>query len=256
MSTDSNEDIIVVDTADNECAILQNDNQISTFASSGLEPVSEFSVTFPPYRNLCLIWSEFPNGDKIVSSGTLVSRNVVLSSGHGVYDKDRGGGAKSVIVAVGVYYTSNGTAVYPNGSVQREKLVLHQDWAEKKYDMADWAVITLPENYNSYQGYGYSTDYTQSTGRNITLIGYPGERFCYSNGQITGTTNNKWNEANRGLWTTSAKSDYGMSGGSVIDDNTGVVIGIIKGHDAALFGGNVCVPLNKTITDTIQANSK
>lgn len=257
MSTDSNEDVIVVDTANNEYTVSQNDNQISTFASSGLEPVSDFSVSLLPYRNMCYIFSTFPDGYLYGSSGTLVSKNVVLASAHGVYNNEHGGKATSVLVAIGAYMDS-GKVIAQSGVYQRKMIVLHEDWTAREYESADWSLIVLPEEFHaiSYQGYGYSTDYTQSTGRNITLIGYPGgTRFCYSKGQITGTTNYKWNEANKGLWTTSAASENGMSGGPVIDDNTGVVIGIIKGKEK-LTGTNVSIPLNKTITDAIQAYSK
>jgi len=85
-------------------------------------------------------------------------------------------------------------------------------------------------------------------------MGYPesANQMYYSTGNITGTTNNMSNEANRGLWTSSASSQAGMSGGPVIDDATGAVVGIVKGVLNS-NGTNVDVPLSELVINTIRA---
>ena len=54
------------------------------------------------------------------------------------------------------------------------------------------------------------------------------------------------------LWTTSATSLDGMSGGPMFDLNTATVIGVVKGKTSSLFGSNVCVPITKQLNDLIK----
>lgn len=56
------------------------------------------------------------------------------------------------------------------------------------------------------------------------------------------------------LWTTSAKEVAGMSGGPIIDEATGAVIGVIHGH-RKLFNTNLCVPTNSQMVDIIVQNA-
>lgn len=256
VDVDESDIVCDMDASESSMWHSKTDDQISTLAASSLDPVSLLSVTFAPYKYSCLIESAFPSGDTIASSGILVGKNIVLASGHGVYDSKRGGSATNVRVKVGAYYTSTGESKYQSGMYQKENIIIHKDWAENGLDKADWALITIPTTFDSYQKCGYASDYTRVMERKITLLGYPGKQFCCSKGQITGTTDYKWNEANKGLWTTSAQSDHGMSGGPAIDDETGAVIGVIKGKDTPIIGSNAVVPLTKVVIDAIKTYSK
>ena len=247
------ESVFVKNMYDEKVYVEQNSG-IDTFSSSDLQPVSILSLGVAPYKCACILSVEFPNGRRETSSGILVNKNVVLTSAHGVNKSEYGGSAKSIIVYVGAYYDA-GILKFTQGVGYKKQIIIHNDWAEKQLPKADWALVTLTENFEIYQTCGYSNDYTKSPGRSVTIIGYPdGKDFCYSKGKITGTTDYKWNEADRGLWTTSAKTVKGMSGGPVIDDSTGVVIGVVKGEDE-WNRENVDVPLTKLIINAIKTYS-
>ncbi len=246
--------VILNDMEGGEPFSSQDDNQISALAS-GLSDVSMFSITQVPYKYSCMIISRFPNGKGLATSGILVGKNIVLASGHGVYMHDWGGEATSVMVGVGTYYTSDGKMETQYPSCYKKRMILDTAWVNDKKDSGDWALITLPDNYDSYQLTGYAPDYTKAIGRSIRLLGYPGERFCTSTGTITGTTDDSQSdERYRGLWITSAQSEEGMSGGPMIDEATGAVIGVVKGKERKSFK-NVEVPLRKFIIDAIATYS-
>ncbi len=236
---------------------FQDDNQISTYASSGYVNISEDASQYAPYRYACYITSTFPNGEKIASSGIRVGRNVILVSAHSVWNDEKGGGSTSTLIGVGTYFMGDGSLKCRDGSIPRQRLILHEDWTKNQMATADWALLVISdeyvtENFNLFQKYGYVNEFSKGIGRKVTLIGYPGgDKFCYSKGEIDGTTDYKWNDKYKGLWTATSKSDLGLSGGAVIDDETGVLIGIVKGKDSGLFGKNAIVPLTSKITDVI-----
>lgn len=111
----------------------------------------------------------------------------------------------------------------------------------------------LQNDYTSCQKFGYATDYTQVIGRSVTTAGYPKETLTmnFSCGEITGTTDNKWDEANKGLWKLSTSATDGMSGGPVMDNETGAVIGLINGIDKTITHETVAVPLTEFIFNLI-----
>lgn len=229
---------------------LQNNSKVCSIARTGLQPVSIFSLSFEPYKNMCLIFSKFPNGDFYSSSGIMVGKNVVLLSAHGVYRDDCGGEANHITIFIGAASMDSSS-----GSVGWKKtLVLPKSWVEKGLSKSDWALIVLQNEYESYQKIGYAKDYTQVMGRSVTTIGYPADNctMSFSCGEITGTTDNKWDEKFKGLWKLSTEVKDGMSGGPVIDDNTGVVIGLINGIDKAITHETVAVPLTEFIVNTIK----
>ena len=120
----------------------------------------------------------------------------------------------------------------------------------------------MPENIDyPYQKCGYVPDYTQATNKDIRLIGYPGVEgkgataFKTSIGQITGTTDNLFiNDKVKNLWTLSAKCDGGMSGGPIIEESNGVVIGIYVAR-RGLVNTALANPLTKEIADVILQNA-
>lgn len=254
----TNEDLLY--ELDNGVVILNNvpadeqvnNSAVSTYAGSGLQPVSAFSYTFAPCKNMCLISADFPDGTGMNSSGILIAKNLVLASGHGVYNHEHGGAATSVKIEAGAYY-SGSSWVSQQGVVYWQSAVVSEGWVNDQLRSGDWSLIILPSDsgITSYQTVGYVADFTQAKGKDITLIGYPELVFSYSAGQITGTTNTtlmgtQW----KNLWTTSATSAQGMSGGPVLQDADKVVIGVVEGS-RNIIGTNLCVPLTKEIGDII-----
>lgn len=234
----------------------QIDEGISALTSSSLNKVQNTEDS--PYRNVCYILAQYSDGHLSHSTGVLVGFNLVLVSAHGVYDNEHGGFATSITVAPGAYLDSNGNLQMPLGSAQNTGIRAPSGWVNSKKDSYDWALVGLNRSFTTYQIYGYAKDYTQAVNRNITIMGYPqgGDGIYYSSGTITGTTDGASNISNRGLWTTSATSQAGMSGGPVIDEATGAVIGIVKGEANNIFGmslGNVSVPLTELVINTIKS---
>lgn len=259
-STYSDEDIVILNDT---LSTLQEDDVMATASSNDLQDVSPFSVSFAPYKYMCLLTARFPNGTLMDSSGILISKNLVLASAHGIYDHERGGAAKSVIIGVGAYFS--GSELKYQGYVQDwNGAVLSKKWAESELLKEDWSLIKLSQNVDSYQKCGYVPDFTQATGKDIRLIGYPGVEkkgatsFKTSIGQITGTTNViSTKEQYKNLWKLSAESTQGMSGGPVIEESTGTVIGVIHGKVVNAFGIQTPagVPLTKEIADVILENA-
>lgn len=258
-STYSNEDIVILNDTP---STLQEDDVMATASSTDLQDVSPLSVSFAPYKYMCLITATFPNGKSEESSGILISKNLVLASAHGIYKSEYGGAAKSVIIGVGAYFS--GSERQYQGTVQPwNGAILSGSWPTTEKKEYDWSLIKLSQNVDSYQRCGYVDDFTKATGKDIRLIGYPGIEnvgtvsFKTSIGQITGTTNViSTKEQYKNLWKLSAESTQGMSGGPVIEESTGTVIGVIHGKVVNAFGVQtpVGVPLTKEIADVILQN--
>lgn len=256
-STYSNEDTVILNDTP---SALQEDDVMATASSNDLQDVSLFSVPLEPYKNMCLITATFPNGKSEESSGILISKNLVLASAHGIYKSEYGGAAKSVIIGVGAYF-SGSEVECQFGKQNWAGAKLSQLWTTTGKHEYDWALIMLSQNVETYQKCGYASDFTQSSGKDIRLIGYPGVEnfgatsFKTSTGQITGTTNTTtMGDIWKNLWTLSAKGDGGMSGGPVIEESTGIVIGIYVAR-RGVFNTALANPLTKEIADVILQNA-
>lgn len=249
----SEEIVIVSDYDMSTCVKMEDNNEISPRAS-GITSIPDNMAVLSPYKYCCIISSRFPDGTTMQSSGILLGKDVVLTSAHGVYNHDHGGNSNSIIICVGAYYNSAGKLIVQQGTTNRKQLVMKRSWIDDQKDTSDWALIILEDKYilNSYPTYGYAPDYTKAVDRTIDLVGYPGEKFVFSQGKITGTTDYKWDDRYKGLWTTSASSSGGMSGGPMFDVQTGAIIGIVKGKSAPFLGSNVCTPITEDLSNIIK----
>lgn len=104
---------------------LQANNTLATTSSTSLEDVSVLSVSFPPYKYMCLIQATFPDGTKYRSSGILISKNLVLASAHGVYQEKYGGAATNAVIGIGTYFSGSeeiyqGDAPFWSGAIMSE----------------------------------------------------------------------------------------------------------------------------------------
>lgn len=257
-STYSNEDIVILNDTP---STLQEDDVMATASSNDLQDVSPFVVSFAPYKHMCLITALFPDGTVAESSGILISKNLVLASAHGIYLSEYGGAAKHVDIGVGAYF-SGSERKYQGYYQDWNGAVLSKQWAENELRKEDWSLIKLSQNVDSYQKCGYVPDYAQANGKEIRVIGYPGEKnkgatsFKTSVGQITGTTDSLFMDAiYKNMWTHSAEINEGMSGGPILEiSNDNTVIGIQEGH-RNLIGTPFAVPLTKEIADVILQNA-
>lgn len=256
-STYSNEDIVILNDTP---SALQEDDVMATASSNDLQDVSPFVVSFAPYKHMCLITATFPNGTSMDSSGILISKNLVLASAHGIYNHERGGAAKHVEIAIGTYFTDS-ERVTQGGTQSWNGAHLKTGWTEKQLAQCDWSLIILSQNVSTYEKCGYVPDIENAKGKAIRVIGYPGipnigsVYFKYGTGEITGTTNNiATKEELKNIWKYSIESEEGMSGGPIIEQSSGLVIGVVKGTVSNILGiqiSTVGVPLTKEIADVI-----
>ena len=256
-STYSNEDIVILNDTP---SVLQEDDVMATASSNDLQDVSLSFVGFAPYKHMCLITATFPNGTSMDSSGILISKNLVLASAHGIYNHERGGAAKHVEIGIGTYFTDS-ERVAQGGTQSWNGAHLKTGWTEKQLAQCDWSLIILSQNVSTYEKCGYVPDIENAKGKAIRVIGYPGipnigsVYFKYGTGEITGTTNNiATKEELKNIWKYSIESEEGMSGGPIIEQSSGLVIGVVKGTVSNILGiqiSTVGVPLTKEIADVI-----
>lgn len=255
-STHSNEDIVILNDTP---SALQEDDVMATASSNDLQDVSLSFVGFAPYKHMCLITATFPDGTSIDSSGILISKNLVLASAHGIYNHKYGGAAKHVQIWIGTYFTDS-ERVAQGGTQSWNGAHLKTGWTEKQLTQCDWSLIILSQNVSTYEKCGYVPDIEEAKGKAIRTIGYPGIQnigsvyFKYSTGEITGTTNVAFtSEQYKNLWKLSNETDNGMSGGPIIEQSSGIVIGVIQGKVVNAFGIQTPagVPLTKEIADVI-----
>lgn len=221
-----------------------NDDIISTYANSKMQKVSIFTITQPPYRAECFIHAVFPNGTAEGSTGTLVSKNVVLASGHAIYDPKRGGMATQITVSPAFYHSEDGQH-YPFGSTGYKQVWMASGYKDELKPEYDWSLIPLHGSFPYSQAYGYAANYSDLINRKIRAVGYiqevppPNEvwNMYTATGTLTGASD-------RQIQYTISVQD-GNSGGPIIDDATGAVIGVINNTTYEPFETNNAVRINE-----------
>ena len=177
------------------------------------------NTTDSPYRNVCYVESTFSDGFFCRASGVLVYFDVVLTCGHCVYSSEHGGFAKSVKVIPAM----NGENSAPLGTAYALGASIGQSWIDNKELNGDWAIVDLDKSFSTWQLFGYYNDIYSQLGTSVTSIGYPkqeGFRFyMYSD-------TNSITYATEYQYSTLCDMSEGQSGGVLIDDRSGYLIGI------------------------------
>ena len=207
------------------------------------------STTVEPYKNICYVEATFPNGTIYRSSGVLVHYNILLTSGHGVYKSECGGFADTVTVYPGFYTDSNGYLNAPFGSAKSTSIRMTSGYVNNKKVEYDWALVDLDKRFDSFQAFGYAPNYSALTGRTVTAYGYP-EKYGRNMYYITGPIKESFEK----LLHISIETLAGQSGGPIIDQNTGAVIGIVQGIQPGLFGSvqhNISVRIDEFLYNLI-----
>lgn len=101
------------------------------------------TTTFP-YRTICKLKITYPNGETRGGTGFLVSRRTVLTAGHCVHSRGRGGWATRIEVIPGM----NGSSSAPFGSVTvgSSALISNTAWVNGTDDDKDYGAIVLPDS--------------------------------------------------------------------------------------------------------------
>lgn len=222
-----------------ESNATSNFNLENVAAPSSLFPIMD--TTDSPYRNVCYIVATFPNGKVATGSGTLVYFDILLTAAHVVYSNENGGWATTVTVTPG--RTASGSA--PFGSTTSTLITAHNEWINNANSNYDWAVVDLAGSFSTWQLYGYYSDYYNEVGDTVTFIGYPGNvtsAMCTDEGPITSINEYRMH--------CSLVADYGMSGGAIIDNKSGYLIGVITAKNSSGTVG-IGVRITQLIGDVI-----
>ena len=194
-----------------------------------------------PYRNICLIDVQYPDGTLHRGSGTLVYFDVVLTAGHILYSHEHGSWATSLAV----YPAMQGDNYRPLGSSGFTLLTSNNAWINNKDYNYDWGIVDLKNSFDTWQLFGYYQDYTKQENKPITTIGYPRDKLREMYYDNTGTV------------LKSEETVQGDSGGAVINNENGILIGIISYEMSKWWGiqkYNGAVRLNEDLCNRIKAH--
>jgi V8-like Glu-specific endopeptidase len=209
------------------------------FGSDGRRKVAD--TTIWPYKTVCLLTSAHPNGGGGRTTGILVGPNAVLTAGHNLYNKNRGGW--------NIY-----TYVYPGGSIYSAPLgyakslyfLSVRGWTrDGDYDY-DYGLIVLDREIGTWVGWtgiAHFSDSKQSRVKYWT-IGYPHDKGALQYEYMGGI----FDFTSRVLYT-KADTDEGQSGSPLISvtQMEGYVFGILSCE--RWYWGNeysAAVRINKT----------
>lgn len=147
--------------------VVDEDYGMKSFTD--MEPVN-YTTSFPASGNVKL-FIKYPNSTSIyVGSGILLSKNIVLTAAHCIYDKDRGGWANYVKVVPGY---KNGTE--PFGHAYAQDVYTWKGWTEHTNLEWDMGIVFINKCLGLQAGsFGYGT-YNDSffTSNNFHNYSYP-----------------------------------------------------------------------------------
>ncbi len=227
------------------------DDEISTHHVIGIDNRSHITnTTDSPYRNVCCLVITYPNGSKTIGSGVLVYFDVLLTAAHCVYQHDRGGWATSIEIVPG----RQGENKRPLGTAYPTKTMCSQEWIDNRNYDGDWAIIDLDRSFDTWQLFGYYNNYYNQLGTSVTAIGYPGEEdiryHMYAD-------TNSISYVTEYQYTVLCDLTGGQSGGALIDDKSGYLIGIISNEKEIVPGeeyANRCLRLTPALCSVIQSH--
>ena len=192
-----------------------NGNENSLLLVDNLQKVNNVNVF--PYNTICRINYNGGSG-----TGVLLGRNFLLTAAHVVFDKNNNK-FENWIAGAG---SSNFQAIASSGWSQ---VYYYENWVNNwKYDIAI-CVLNEPIGIDvGYMGFQLLGDSILSSLPGVTSVGYPEEREAtkyqyYSKGHVKNVAYS--------YFTTDCYTCHGMSGGPIINDETGHVLGVTQGRD-------------------------
>ncbi|GHU61929.1 hypothetical protein FACS189418_2410 [Clostridia bacterium] len=121
-------------------------NTRTIFGSDDRKIVSNTTVS--PYRKVVFLTATFPNGQSIIGTGNMISKNTVLTAGHCIYKASFGGWAKKVTVYPGY----NGRTA-PYGSASSTQLLSVSGWVNHESYQHDMGAVILNKNIGNTVGW-------------------------------------------------------------------------------------------------------
>lgn len=146
-------------TQDNRFGVVNPD--IGDYRSQ-VENTSEF-----PWSSICKIRVTFPNGKEYMGTGTLISRNHVLTAAHLVYNKQRGGKATSCEIIPGY-----DDGYKPFGSTYHTSIAIHPNYYSYP-EYFDIAVISSRGFNNNTGSLGFRAVSDARLEGTVHVAGYP-----------------------------------------------------------------------------------
>lgn len=182
-------------------------------------------TTVYPTSTICHLHIEFPNGQKGVGTGTIVSNNHVLTSAHNLYSIHRGGFANKIVVSPG-----KSGRKYPFKRWRACELFIPDNYARTNNDRFDFALLNINSNLKRVTGaIGLIDDKRIMDDYTITVAGYPmdkrsGKFIYYDFGNVTDI---EYGFLYYGIYTSG-----GQSGSGIFTDfkNKKYLVGIHKGN--------------------------
>jgi V8-like Glu-specific endopeptidase len=135
----------------------------------------------------------FGDGSSGVASGTMIGRCVVITAAHCIFDKNKGGQARSIEVVPG--YNNNNR---PFGTYYGRYIYYWSQWSENRNYDWDMGMIQLTGSVGDRTGtlgYGYDPDNSFFQNHTFHNMGYPadnpfnGEKLYYCYGTYDQVTN-------------------------------------------------------------------
>ncbi len=138
-------------------------------------PVADTTVY--PYSTIAYIEIEFPNSSMYVGTAWIFGESTAMTAGHCVYDEDNGGWAKSIKIYPGIYYDGE-EVIKPFGYYEASVLHSSKNYIDSGNAYYDWGLLEFDENISQYTGsLGYTNLTENIIGRDVTITGYPGEKY-------------------------------------------------------------------------------
>lgn len=135
----------------------------------GRVPVSTEELEKFPNKAITFLEVTFPNGRKISGSGSLISKDTVVTAGHVVFNSSNGGWAKNVKVYAG--YDGKNATHYAEST----KILSLENWTNLKNNSGyDIAAIKLDKDLGEETGWFDSGD--ASLHDPVTVTGFPGDK--------------------------------------------------------------------------------
>lgn len=223
-SSESSSDIIVTynmethETTYNSYPNLPNYNlEIDNANVASTHSNEIWNIQDSPYRNICYIESTFSDGYVIRGSGTLVYFDILLTAAHCVYKSEHGGWASTVKVFPGEFKNQA-----PLGFTTSTLITCPNEYLNCTNTEYDWAVVDLQHSFDTWQLYGYYGNHSAALNREVTSLGYPA-----SGGKVMYEKKGKITDIDDRLIKCSFVASGGESGGALIDDQSGRLVGII-----------------------------
>ncbi len=165
-----------------------------------------------PYAHVCYITYTYANGTSVSATGWLAGPDILVTSGHCVYDGGKGGWIKSMRVYPG--YTKGKTA--PFGSANATTMHVSTAWIENGGTKNDFAIVQLDRkigNSAGYFGYGYGYSLVNKT---VRVTGYPGNKKGIMKTSTGKVISEKTNYFIHAVDTTGGQSGSPMYKGSIV----------------------------------------